>query len=222
VLLLHGIALPYFEMYHGQTSVLVGNRTCPFLPHRSDPMGTRLACGPIPPLEQSRSMVHDMTVPAELVDMSSQGRIGCFKCAVTYSPELQAHATLSLTHRLGVEGDVVTVAGVGEWPLLQESYGHHEQLTATIGGHDALPRFPASDAIFRPSTEHPWLIGLALPPLTAGQYDLRLSIDRLWHDDGEVCLSACLSLCACASVFESNTSLHILAGARHNRSGRWG
>ena len=189
VLLLHGISLPYLESYHGQVAVLVGNTTCPFQPHRSDPRGSFLACGPLPALKQpnGRPLADDSAVPVELVNVASQKLLlSCPSCAVTYSPALQAHASLALTHLRGAEGDVVTLVGTGEWPLLKDSYGHHEQLRVTVGGHDALPRYPSSDAVTRSSTGHPWRVGLALPAITAGRHTLHVALDRLWHDEGEV------------------------------------
>ena len=189
VLLLHGISLPYLESYHGQSAVLVGNATCPIQPQRSDPRGSFLACGPLPPLAQpkGRTLVHDKTVPVELVNVASQKPLfPCPGCAVTYSPALQAHASLALTHRYGAEGDVVTLVGTSEWPLLKESFGHHEQFQATVGGHDALPRYPSSDAVARSSTDYLWRVGLALPAVTAGRHKLRVALDRLWHDEDKV------------------------------------
>ena len=181
VLLLHGIALPYSAIYHGEANILIGDAHCPFLPHRSDPKGTFLACGPLPASAQAlgrQSKYHT----APVVVNGSSPLFLCATCAVTYSPALQANATLALTHLRGAAGDVVTIVGQGEWTLLEDSYGHHEQLIATVDGHDALPRHPSSTAVTRPSAEQPWRVELSLPPTTAGQHKLRVSLDRLWHD----------------------------------------
>ena len=58
-------------------------------------------------------------------------------------------STLPLSHRRGAEGDGVTLVGLGPWSRLVSSDGLHEQVRATIGGHDALPRFPGSRAVRR-------------------------------------------------------------------------
>ena len=112
---------------------------------------------------------------------------------------LRAHASLALSHRRGAAGDVVTIVGVGAWPLLQGSHGHHEQVFATVGGHDALPRHPSSSAVHRVRASggsgstwsggggDVWNVELAIPTgLTAGEHTITLSLDRTSHDDAEV------------------------------------
>ena len=181
VLLLHGIALPYSALHHGEASIRVGDAHCTFIPHRSDPKGSFVACGPLPASVQALGRQSGYGTAPVVVNGSSPLFL-CPTCTVTYSPMLQANATLALTHLRGAVGDVVTIVGQGEWALLDDSYGHHEQLVATVDGHDALPRHPSSAAVTRPSAEQPWRIELSLPPTTAGQHKLRVSLDRLWHD----------------------------------------
>ena len=141
VLLLHGFALPFRQVYHGEATILVGNATCPFRHHRSDPKGTFLACGPLPRLDQVhgtiRPSVHGTAAAVRVVHaVSRRPLLECGTCEVTYTPVLQASATLALSHLRGAAGDVVTVVGTGAWPLLYESYGHHEQLIATVDARD--------------------------------------------------------------------------------------
>ena len=182
LLLLHGSALPYGALYTGQAQIMIGNASCPFQPQRSSPKGEFVACGPLPPLAQALGSAGTVA-PVNLIETTTRTPLfKCAGCTVSYSASLQASATLAFTHLRGAAGDTVTIVGVGEWALLEDSYGHHEQVVATIDGHDALPRYPSSTAVARPSAEHPWRIELSLPPITAGTHTLRVALDRLWHD----------------------------------------
>jgi hypothetical protein len=192
VLLLHGEDLPFSGAMRGEYTFQVGNATCPFLARRSDPKGTFLACGPVPAIQvRGRVVKEDWPVHVRMLAArgSEQRSFSCSSCRVTYSPELRADATLALTHRRGAAGDVITIVGLGLWPHLTESHGHHEQVTAKVGEHDALPRYPSSSAVARAADDYPWRLELVLPEAVAGQHSLRVSLDRLWHDEQEV--SAC-------------------------------
>lgn len=122
-----------------------------------------------------------------------------------YASSLRADASLLLSHRRGAAGDVVTVVGVGTWPLLEDSHGHHERVVATVGRVDALPRHPSSSAVHRVnapsdgprdgaadaaapnSAGSRWNVELALPAaLTAGEHAVELHLDRIWHDEADV------------------------------------
>ena len=146
VLLLHGRGLPYREALLGDATVFIGNRECPVLASRSDPKGSFLACGPIPPIANLTTSEASRTVH---LGVYKRG-ISCEECTLTYAAALRADASLRLSHARGAAGDVVTIVGDGAWPLLlDDSHGHHERVTATIGGKDALPRHPDSAAVHR-------------------------------------------------------------------------
>ena len=144
VLLFHGAHLPYLAAMHADVTFAVGGAACPFLPARSDPRGSFLACGPVPAVDDYRSADMELTVPAT-VQLNTSGvqdrsnglnssrlrrlaMLPCARCALIYSPRLRAEASLSLSHLRGAAGDVLTVVGLGEWRLLSASYGHHEQV----------------------------------------------------------------------------------------------
>ena len=195
VLLLHGEGLPFAGAITGEYTFRVGNATCPFLARRSDPKGSFLACGPVPAMQARDVVKEDRPVGVQMLparNSNGQRSFSCSSCRVTYTSKLRADASLALTHRRGVAGDVVTLVGLGLWPHLAESHGHHEQVTATVGEHDALPRYPSSSAVARAADGYPWRLELVLPETVAGQHSLRVSLDRLWHDEQEVSLRACL------------------------------
>ena len=64
-------------------------------------------------------------------------------------------------------------------------------MSATIGGHEAVARFPSSTAVSRiaatSASDGPaiWQLELALPTLPAGEHELLVSLDRIWHDEEE-------------------------------------
>jgi len=109
----------------------------------------------------------------------------CPACSLRYTPALRVQATAGLSHLRGAAGDVITLVAHGLWPLLGESHGHHEQVSATLGGHDAIPRHPGSTAVSR-RPDGGWRLDLSVPPTTAGTHELRVSVDRMGHDIDEV------------------------------------
>ena len=127
VLLLHGEGLPYRDALIGDALITVGGEACPLLPRRSDPRGTFLACV-IPPTRSSGNAT--LQPQQSRVLLRTHGAFfGCPECTVSYAHALQAAATLRLSHRLGAEGDAIHLQSNGPWPLLDESYGHHEQVS---------------------------------------------------------------------------------------------
>jgi hypothetical protein len=197
VLLLHGTLLPYRDALLSRAFVLVGSERCPTLPHRSDPRGSFLACGPIP---------HSNLTGAQSVSLMVGDRVtSCARCHLTFVPALLANASLRLSHRRGAAGDVITLVGVGSWPHLRASHGLHEQVSATIGARDALPRHPGSTAVHLVATRREdhdvgsptrardeedgsgsWIVELAVPDVCAGEHTLSVAVDRLWPDESGV------------------------------------
>ena len=78
ILLLHGDHLPYREALIGEALVTVGNAPCPIIGQRSDPRGSFLACGPIPP--------HDVTgMVLEPIALKLHGHMSqCSDCFISY------------------------------------------------------------------------------------------------------------------------------------------
>ena len=185
VLLLHGAALPYYDAITGGLNISLGEAPCPVLPHRSDPRGTFLACGPVPPLPRRLLGTGDVRMPVMLRSRDEAPVEACPACSLRYTPALRVQATAGLSHLRGAAGDVITLVAHGLWPLLGESHGHHEQVSATIGGHDAIPRHPGSTAVSR-RPDGGWRLDLSVPPTTAGTHELRVSVDRMGHDIDEV------------------------------------
>ena len=179
VLLLHGTGLPFLSLQRRLASIFVGEVTCPFLPRRSDPRGAFLACAIPPP---ARNVTGETAVNVTI--RGGDSKLGCLRCRLVYSADLRAAATLLLSNRRGAAGDVVTLLGVGEWPLLAASRGMHEQVEATLGGYPALPRHPSSTAVSRSPPR--WRIELAVPHMTAGQHALRVALDWLWREEEEI------------------------------------
>ena len=193
VILLHGHALPYREALLGTASMMVGGLSCPILARRSDPRGEFLACIAPPMLQGSDSSDGTVTKSIMLITRNASN-FTCAACLLKYASSLRAEASAVLSHRSGIEGDVVTLVGLSTWSHLVDSHGLHEQVTATIGGHDALPRFPGSRAVQRGNGDNGgnggdaeaasgWHVQLAIPSVTAGEHELTLSIDRLWQED---------------------------------------
>ena len=220
VLLFHGSGLPYSDALRGRVDFRVGNALCPFLAPRSDPQGSFLACGPIPPFADP--VTGSVTVHSRLYDSGGAELASstCPRCELTYSPTLRADATLALTHLRGAAGDVITVMGTGApWPLLEDSHGHHEQVTAMVGGHDALPRYPGSRAVTRPDEDYPWRLELVLPFTTAGKHVLRVTLDRMWHDEHQVRSHRQPAGCRPTCPERCRSLLPPWAGPRHRCSG---
>ena len=217
VVLLHGESLPYRDALLGQAFVLVGSEDCPILPHRSDPRGSFLACGPIPASNSTGAQQVGLVVADH--DVTS-----CARCHLTFVPALRADASLLLSHRRGAAGDVVTLVGLGSWPQLQASHGLHEQMSAIIGSHDALPRHPGSTAVHLVGavdadddvSEGSWVVELALPAASAGEYPLSVAVDRLWHDETEVHGAVAIDGAAHATVtvLPAVDELHMLSERR--------
>ena len=227
VLLLHGENLPYREALLREVVVLVGRAECPIIPGRSDPRGSFLACGPVP-TQNSSGQTTSIPTPMPISLVLPGGTFGCADCKLAYDTDLHADGSLVLSHGRGAAGDVVTIIGVRDWHLLRDSHGHHEQVTATVGGVDALPRHPSSSAVHRVAAQSSaaalidgdghWVVELALPSLPAGAHDLKLSIDRIWHDEPEVHGAVLLDGAPTASVtvVPSVTELVTHPGSRGN------
>ena len=182
VLLLHGEALPFLSLQQARASIYVGDASCPFLPRRSDPRGAFLACT-IPARDSHDSHSEDDESVVVTIRGAAGAQLSCPKCNLTYVPALRATASLALSQLRGAAGDVVTMLGVGDWPLLESSQGMHEQVEVMVGGHAALPRHPSSTAVSRVApTEGSWRVELSLPSITAGTYRLTAVLDRLWRD----------------------------------------
>lgn len=217
VLLLHGQHLPFREALVGTVSMLVGDLGCPLIAHRSDPRGAFLACM-APPLPGSNSSSSNsggesLAKSLSVTLLMRDAKLTCASCLIRYISDLRADATATLSHRRGAEGDGVTLVGLGPWSRLVSSDGLHEQVRATIGGHDALPRFPVSRSVRRSGGggggngdrgggigdgrsdggKHDgadgastWQLELTIPPITAGVHELKVDLDRLWHEDAEL------------------------------------